>query len=178
MNQLYREYISENERKSLSWWGSEIYKPNRADVFFINSSKYRQRPNILGIQPAIGEIQQRIVDQFELKKFEYTVDVFFNHIKPGMRVEPHTHWVHPTGDDIRFNIMIDMGDGGGIPTADKVKFEDIKERDLWVFNGNLMHSCDPVTGNKNRLILSYGFIVPTTHARKFCPVTCSNILMI
>lgn len=160
---IIKNYISEEIVKILLDYSIFLYEPKN-EVVFIPSSQYRRRKTIFDIPKEIYEIKNKLIKDFNIESDE-TSDIFFNVLKKNQRVERHAHKKHERGDDLRFNIMLQNSEKGGIPKCEE-KYYYPKKGDLWIFNGCKDHETDVVQGEKTRYIISYGFIVPEITANK------------
>ena len=124
-----------------------------------SSISYRRRKTVHRVPFEIYEIKNRIIKEFNLHEVEYTVDIFFNHLKKGQKVAIHSHAKHRLGTDLRFNIMIKNSTTGGNPfvKTNELKEIEVDDGDLWIFDGCKDHGTKQVSDD--RYILSYGFIV-------------------
>jgi hypothetical protein len=153
---LVRNYIAVEHIEIMLSYAREVYNP-KSEVLFLPASAYRKRPTIFKVPDVIYDTMNRIIKDFDLQDYKNTVDIFFNRLFEKQSVARHIHIQHDNGDDLRFNIMLQRSDYGGVPTCDG-KTYNLKNGDMWIFNGNRDHETD-VVGGKDRYVISYGFIV-------------------
>lgn len=62
---------------------------------------------------------------------------------------------------VRINYLISKPNVGGLPIVNNVKLDDIEEGGCWLNIANIWtHSSTPVVGDKDRIVLSLGALVP------------------
>lgn len=154
---IIRNYINKKDLKILLNYAIELYKP-KSEVVFIPSSQYRKRETIFNIPNEIYKIKNKIIKNFEIENYQHTADIFFNALFKNQKVSKHAHKKHENKHDLRFNIMLQNSDSGGVPECDGLRYYP-KNGDMWIFNGCRDHETDLILGETVRYIISYGFIV-------------------
>jgi hypothetical protein len=88
---------------------------------------------------------------------------FLTSVGPGGDVHTHKDARLPIADDpmplLRCNILVQRPVGGGMPVI-AGKHIDVPDRGMWALHATeLMHGATPVTGDVDRITLSFGFVV-------------------
>ena len=135
----------------------------------ISVDQYRKCLRLNGYQGFISsdvcELKNAIIDRMNLKEYEdsdRTKNVFFNCFSQNAQLHRHKHYPVKGLCDLRCNVLLSGDLDDGLPVVENYVFK-VRERDLWVFNANLEHWSEPVKSNKNRIALSFGFLVPENH---------------
>lgn len=146
------------------------------DLFEISTwaklNKHKFKPNGNGRQygilyhlspiSRIWDIRNKIVEKFKLQDFETEpmFQDFCGFITDGGQIHPHQD---PNKDGFihtRFNVLISKPKVGGLPIIDEQIIE-VEEGDVWFCSaGTKRHYCQMVHGDKPRIVLSFGFLIP------------------
>ena len=169
---LVQNYLTPEHIQIMLSYACEIYNP-KSEVLFLPASDYRKRPTIFQVPDVIYDTMHRIIKDFGLQDYKDTVDIFFNRLFEKQSVARHIHIQHDKGDDLRFNIMLQKSDCGGVPICDGKTYY-LENGDMWIFNGNKNHETDIVRG-KDRYIISYGFIVKKQKVDELLNISKKNL---
>ena len=153
-------FISEAERQRLLDWARlmrpllKINGPGRA---------FRKVQDLPVIDPTHTDVRIRLqtllgvgLDAEPEPMFGWYLSI----ISDGGAVHPHMDPAPPKMRHLRCNIFLQVPDKGGLPV--------IERRPVTVANGTLLgffpserrHSSQPASGERRRMILSFGYIVP------------------
>lgn len=154
---IVKNYINKTTLETVLQYAIDLYKPKN-EVVFIPTTKYRKRETILNIPQEIFNIKEKIISEFTLNNYSDTLDIFFNVLAQNQKVSKHSHKKHEDKHDLRFNIMLQKSEFGGVPECDGVKLY-LQNGDMWIFDGCKDHETDLVRGKTTRYVISYGFIV-------------------
>jgi hypothetical protein len=159
----YPDFITSDEQFFLKMWAltnEHKLRPNSA-----GPNRRFNRLDNLGKLPGIFDyIRQRII---KAENIENPIEAPQNGDWIGIQrdeafVEPHMDY---NGEDPnfytrRYNVLVNMPESGGQPIYDN-QILDIKERTMWRCDaGLIVHSSVPNVGERPRINISYGFLMP------------------
>ena len=79
----------------------------------------------------------------------------------GGAVHPHLDGAPDGFYHVRINYMVSKPNVGGLPVVNNLKLDNIEEGDSWLNLANIWnHYSTPVVGDKDRIVLSLGALVP------------------
>lgn len=139
-------------------WAKENYtkfKPNGYGRQYGILSEFNNIPKI------IWDIKQNIVTEYNLESApqEPIFKDFCGFITDGGQVHEHKDPNQGKLIHTRFNIMISKPEIGGNPVIDGIEVN-VKEGEMWICQAGLYkHYCTEVKGDKQRIILSFGFLI-------------------
>jgi hypothetical protein len=110
---------------------------------------------VLTIKVKVGEL----LDVKQYEEVDSRTYVFFSYHLEGGAVHAHAHFPPDGVLELRCNLIVSMPEGGGEPVILDQKVE-VGEGDLWVFDSHDRHWSTPVIGQKPRMMLSFGYMVP------------------
>jgi len=114
----------------------------------------------------IAELKQFVMSTFNVPADSLQEPVFkdFCGINlEGANVHPHMDTNQGDLNHIRFNVLVSKPLGGGKPIHGEDTLE-IEEGGMWQCNaGTTTHSSTPVIGTRPRIVMSYGFLLPTSY---------------
>lgn len=85
---------------------------------------------------------------------------FLGYIQAGGAIHPHTDPDRDGAKHVRINVMASKPEFGGLPVQDG-QVLDIGEGDVWRCDASVVrHWCTPVAGQRPRIVLSFGVLVP------------------
>jgi hypothetical protein len=160
----YHDFISDEEQIILKEWAlanEHRFAPNGAGPF-----RRFSRLDRLGALPDLFNIlKQRVIDTEDIKEF---IEAPQNADWMGVQwetafVEPHMDYngENPNYYTRRYNILVSFPEAGGYPIYDNIVLSEIKEKTMWRCDAGLvLHSSVPNKGQKPRINLSYGFLMP------------------
>jgi hypothetical protein len=108
------------------------------------------------------KIRRRAVATFSVRDYEDEPDYrcFLGCNTEGGYVHRHIDASPPGKLHVRMNLMLSKPLAGGLPVIDGQEFN-IEERDLWCFFPSIMpHESTPVVGDRKRVVVSIGILVP------------------
>lgn len=156
--------MTSEEQVEIVEWANKNY------VNFINNGPGRQYhflDTFEDIPICIWNIKQRVVEKEGL--YEYRQEPVFRdyigYIVNGGQIHPHKDPNNDFLDDdllihTRFNVFIQLPLKGGMPIYGNKKI-DVKELEyIRCLSGLETHYCEKVEGEKARIILSFGFLIP------------------
>jgi hypothetical protein len=159
----YEDFITEEERLFLEEWAisnNSYLKRNKEGPY----RNFGRIDSLSDIPPIIKELKNKLV---ELESIEKVIEAPQNADWLGIQketgfVEPHMDYNGP--DDRyytrRYNILISLPEEGGQPIYGN-KVLKVKERMIWRCDAGLVvHSSIPNKGERVRINLSFGFLMP------------------
>lgn len=161
--------ISEIDRLFFIDFASKYQKTN----FFIRNGQSRQFCilNKLTEQSIVKKaISIRNEKYMELGVNEFIDEpifgIFLGVNNEGGNVHQHKDPTVTDYDHVRINFLLSKPEKGGMPIIEEKELS-IEEGDSWLNIANLWkHSSTPVVGNKDRVVLSLGALVPITQMKK------------
>lgn len=153
--------LSVEEQKEIVEWTRKNYiyfKKNGLNRYFQLLNYFHDVPN------CIWEIKKRIIEKEDLFNFEQ--EPFFKdsigYMLNGGELHLHTD-PNPKDSDLihtRFNVYVQIPIKGGIPIYDN-KICNLNERTyICCRSGIDFHKCQIVEGEKERVVVSFGFLMP------------------
>lgn len=153
--------LTEEEQTIIVSWVKQYYK-----YFFHNGEqKYNQKLNYFKNFPkCILDIKKRIFDKEQLH--EYTIEPIFKDsigiMFEGSSLHFHTD-PNPQDSDLihtRYNVYVQLPEKGGYPIYNNIHCR-LKERTYICCRSGLdMHGCAKVEGERERIIISFGVLLP------------------
>lgn len=151
--------VTKKEQTDIIQWSNKNYhkfKPNGV------SRQYHYLDFFNDIPDCVWEIKERIIEKEDLYAYqtEPIFRDFISYIKDGGKIHSHIDsnidgYIHT-----RFNVFIQLPEKGGLPIYNE-KIINVNELEyIKCFSGIHKHYCQKVEGNKSRIILSYGFLIP------------------
>jgi hypothetical protein len=159
----YEDFITEEERLFLEEWALSNHSYLKRNV----EGPYRnfgRLDSLSDIPPIIKQLKKKLI---ELESIEKVIEAPQNADWLGIQketafVEPHIDY---NGPDIRYytrryNILISLPEEGGQPIYGN-KVLKVKEKMIWRCDAGLVvHSSIPNKGERVRINLSFGFLMP------------------
>lgn len=183
MNRAKNPIISDKEQKLLLDWVLSIDEKKMqfnhlCDGYFFNSELLEENASI-EINNLIKSIKQRIIIAENLNKnnIEEPIELedFIYIMPPGTKLHLHKDVNKKNMYHIRFNLLLQKGEKGGIPVyAGKKVF---CEEKCYVLcrSGIDFHTSTVVEGEKSRVVISYGFNVPISTISEYPNIFNSKI---
>lgn len=156
---MYEQIVTQNEQQSIILWANENYtrfKKNGPSRHFIQLDLLQDVP------VCIWDIKNRIVQKHELQnaKQEPIFRDYIGYITNGGKIHPHKDPNDGNLIHTRYNVIIQLPEKGGRPIYDNTTF-DIQERAYIICHaGKYIHHCEKVHGDRARIVLSFGFLIP------------------
>jgi hypothetical protein len=154
---IVENFTSKEDCEEIVKWANFAYGVKH-EVMFIKSG--RNRAPYINVPDVVYKNADKVMDEFDLRSYESTLDVFVNRHEEGGQVFPHVHtpkWCGWNGYvDLRINLLVSKPHKGGVPIVENKEYE-INEGDLIIFDAAEDHSTDIVEGDKDRYLISYGF---------------------
>lgn len=165
-NNLIRKYganddpiLSEEEQKEIVEWTIE----NRHFLTESGINRYRQSLDFFDeIPECFNSIKKRIVDKENLHEFkmEPKFKDSIAYMTDGGKLHLHTDPRSEGCEHIRFNVYVQLPFEGGFPIY-AGKEHRLKERTYICCRASIdKHECTMVKGDRARIIISYGFLIP------------------
>lgn len=159
----YEDFITEEERLFLEEWAisNNSYLKRNIEGPYRN---FGRLDSLSDIPPVIKELKNKLI---ELESIEKVIEAPQNADWLGIQketafVEPHMDYNGPDNRYYtrRYNILISLPEEGGQPIYGN-KVLKVKERMIWRCDAGLViHSSIPNKGEKLRINLSFGFLMP------------------
>lgn len=154
--------ISEKEKLFLLNW---VFKNEHKFILnqFGPHRKFYSFDNDSEVPSLFYEVRNRIIKKQNIKKW-YPEPIFGNYIgwiSEGGFIHKHKDPNTYHGYHTRYNVFLSIPLKGGNPIySDKII--PVKEREyICCKSGTEFHQSNPVIGNKPRVVISYGFILPS-----------------
>ena len=165
-NKIIRRYsqddepiLSEEEQEILVNWTID----NHHLFSKSGDNRCRQHLNFFDEVPqAFWDIKQRIIEKENLHGYEqeplFTDSIAY--MTDGGKLQLHTDPRHDGKEHVRFNVYIQLPYRGGLPIYAGKKYE-IQERRYICCRASIdRHEGTTVHGDRARIIVSYGFLLP------------------
>jgi hypothetical protein len=165
MEKIYKyslndEYIiDEEEQKEIVLWVKENYKK------FNNNGHQKYMKSIdelYNVPQVIWKIKKKIIekenifDAIQEPLFRDSIGCMFNGGKLHQHIDPNKNGLIHT----RFNVYVQLPFEGGYPIYNN-KLCKLKERTYICCRAGVdLHECQEVKGDRERIIISYGFLLP------------------
>lgn len=159
----YEDFITEDERLFLEEWAinNHSYLKRNAEGPYRNFGRLDSLSNI---PPIVKQLKNKLI---ELESIEKVIEAPQNADWLGIQketafVEPHMDYNGPDKRYYtrRYNILISLPEEGGQPIYGN-KVLKVKERMIWRCDAGLVvHSSIPNKGERVRINLSFGFLMP------------------
>jgi hypothetical protein len=152
--------VSTKEQQEIIDWANQNYQkfiPNGI------SRQYHFLDFFDDIPESVWHIKQRIVEKEELHDYqtEPTFRDFIGYITDCGKIHPHIDLNVEEYIHTRFNVFIQLPEKGGLPIYND-KIVAVNELEyVKCYSGLYKHHCQKVEGTKARIVLSYGFLIPT-----------------
>jgi hypothetical protein len=151
--------LSEEEQKIIVEWVRNNYKSFKKTGYNRSMNSLHNYDNV---PPCIWDIKKRIVEKEQLQ--DATQDPFFKdaigYMQDGGALHKHTDPNINNLIHVRYNVYVQLPIEGGIPIYNNVRCN-LKERTyICCRSGMDHHWCEEVKGNKERIVISYGFMLP------------------
>ncbi len=154
------EVVTEEEQKIIVTWVKENYDK------LLNKNGFNRYMNqmdtIKNIPECVWDIKKRIVEIEKLEgakqepKFRDSIGYMTDEGQLHKHTDPNLYGLIHT----RFNVYLQIPEKGGLPVYDN-KIINLKERTYVCCRSGLdLHYCQKVEGPKERIVLSYGFLLP------------------
>lgn len=157
----YEEFIDEDERQKLVEWMKSV-----EHLAILNGigRKFIQHANRLTNIPSVyHEVKNRIIKLEGLEKANQGTQTFGDFLSYNSnegKIQPHTDPGAPNFDHIRYNLLVQVPTEGGDAIYGN-EIVHIKEKMIWRCEASThIHSSTPVKGERERLNISFGFLVP------------------
>ena len=169
--------MSEEERLELVDWFSANYL--RFNTQICGRVDYTLKPYDKSVPMVVWRIKKRLIEKEKLQRFvqEPTLKDYFWAIMPGGKINPHLdpnlkHFIH-----VRFNVFIQLpiNDSGTYYGKQAI---DSKEGHYTLCRSGIdRHWINPIKGNRPRLTLSFGYLIPRNILDKIYPVPSENFII-
>jgi hypothetical protein len=161
---LARELITPEEHAVLETWADDQFTGGYLMPNSEGKRRYYKRydESCSEVPDLFWQVRRRAVEMFSVTDFEDEpgYKCFLGCNTEGGFVHRHTDPSPPEKHHVRMNLMISKPLVGGEPVIDG-KLVEVKERDLWCFFPTVMpHETTPVVGNRRRMVISIGILVP------------------
>lgn len=118
--------------------------------------RLRELPKVI---PELVEIRNRCLDLVGKCKQDNVLKDIIAYIYPNGYIKEHNDPPPKGYKHIRANVLIQSAEQGGHLIHDG-KVIDWKETDLYLLDADKLHEVTRVLGNKDFLVVSYGFLLP------------------
>ena len=159
----YCEPICSIEEQSIIVdWINKNYKLLNINGYNKYNSKLSELRHKINIPECIYDIKKRIVDAEGLHNFEQEpiFEDSIGYMTNGGELHKHTD---PNSNNLvhtRFNVYVQLPLEGGYPIYNNNLYK-LKERTYICCRAGIdFHYCQPVKGDRARIILSFGFLLP------------------
>ena len=165
--QTYDEanFISEDERARLVAWVHAM-----APYFVANKEgpfrRAAQVHNLPAVDPLFSVVQRRVTDTMGLSAdtpAEQALGAYLSMIAPGGVVHRHRDPTPEGTRHLRCNVFLQLPEKGGRPIIVDVPVAVATRSLLAFYPSDLAHSSEPFEGERQRILLSFGYTVPTDH---------------
>lgn len=139
-----------------------------------NESKFESNPvgpnrkfysfnNDLNIPSLLFEIKDRIIQKENIKIWtnEPMYGDYIGWISENGFIHEHKDLNVGSLSHIRYNLFLSVPKKGGEPIYNSKKINYYERMYFKCNSGNEMHSCEKVIGKKPRIVISYGFLIPS-----------------
>ena len=155
--------LSEEEQKIIVDWTRNNYQYFTCTGKNKNDPRYRQFLDFFGeIPPIFYEIKNRIMDKEDLHKYQQE-PLFRDSIayaQHGSQLHRHTDPNRFGLIHVRFNVYVQLPYQGGTPVYGDTNIY-LKERTYVCCRSGLdSHHAEKVIGERERIVISYGFLIP------------------
>ena len=151
--------LSGEEQSIIVGWLKKNYlrlRNNGENRFMRNMDELPDIPQV------VWEIKKRIIEKENL--YGYKQEPLFKdsigYMLDGGKLHEHSDPNHDNLIHTRFNVYVQIPESGGFPIYNGQTCK-LKERTYICCRAGIdLHSCEKVVGNRERVILSYGFLIP------------------
>ncbi len=176
---IEREFLSIDEHAALLGWAEQRFSQGHLIPNAMGRHRYYKRyeENDHEVPDLFWNVRSRAVATFGVSDFEDEpgFKCFLGCNTEGGTVHRHTDPSPPDKHHVRINLMISKPRNGGEPIIDG-KVLDVEERDLWCFFPTVLpHESSPVVGNRNRMVISIGILVPKAQAHAGAPPAAQTL---
>lgn len=163
---VLRGFLSPQEHKQLTHWADgQLARGHLQTNPYGEHRWFRSYGKNDPLVPSVfWKVRRRAVSAFSVRDYEDEPDYrcFLGCNSEGGYVHRHIDSSPPGKLHVRMNLMLSRPFGGGMPVIDGQEF-DIGEGDLWCFFPSIMpHESTPVMGDRKRMVVSIGILVPRT----------------
>ena len=154
------EVITEEEQQEIIEWANQNY------TTFLHNGEYRHfivLTDLPGAPLCIWNIKKRIMDIEDLHKYqqEPLLRDYIGYITDGGKIHRHRDRSYYEAIHTRFNAFVQLPEEGGMPIYNDITIP-VKERQyIKCYSGIHYHHCELVKGPKARIVLSFGFLIPS-----------------
>jgi len=161
---VLRGFLTAQEHKQLMYWAdTQLARGHLTANPYGEHRWFRSYGKNDPLVPSVfWKIRRRAIAAFSVRDYEDEPDYrcFLGCNTQGGYVHRHIDSSPPGKLHVRMNLMLSRPAGGGMPVIDREEF-DIEERDLWCFFPSIMpHESTPTTGDRKRIVVSIGILVP------------------
>jgi hypothetical protein len=138
-------------------WANDHYKYFRKNGYGRQYGVLKE----LNPPPEVWKIKQEIVNLHKLHnaKQEPCFKDYCGYITDGGAIHKHKDPNEQNLTHTRFNVLVSKPLSGGEPIQGGTVIE-VKEGEVWRCDaGKVEHWCNPVVGEKPRIVLSFGFLI-------------------
>lgn len=160
-----KEIITDEEQNIIVNWVKNNYnkclKKNNYNCYKNNFDDIKKTYNC-ELPSCLFDIKRRIIEKEKLNGFQFETNLgdTIGYMINGGQLHKHTD---PNKDGLihtRYNVYVQIPEKGGYPIYDGVTLK-LKEKTYICCRSGLdLHYCEKVEGERERIILSYGFYLP------------------
>lgn len=152
------EILNVEEQNEIVEWAQEKY--NHFEV--VGYNRWRCVLEYAPEYPKIIDIvKQRIIEienlQNSIQEPIYKDSIVY--MKNGSKLNRHTNPNNGNLIHVRFNVYVQIPKKGGMPIYNDILYEIKERRYICCKSGIDFHECTQVSGDRERIILSYGFLM-------------------
>ena len=160
--------LSFEEQQIIVKWIDQNYKLLDHNGYNRYNIKLSLLKKTIHIPSCIYEIKKRIVEAEQLHNFEQEplFEDSICYMINGAQLHKHTDPNYNNLVHTRFNVYVQLPHEGGYPIYNNNLYK-LKERTYICCRAGIdYHSCEKVKGDKARIILSFGFLLPLDRISK------------
>jgi hypothetical protein len=160
---LVSDLISASERRQLIEWGLSM-KPS---LWANGPARAFRKVGELAYRPALYDrVRARVEDRLGVES-EYPEEPIFGWylsiISEGGAIQPHLDPVPDGKRHLRCNLFLQLPESGGAPIIQGTRISVQAGSLLAFFPSERGHRSEPVIGRTERIILSFGYLVPLSY---------------
>ena len=154
------DFVSATEGDELLpwvWRMAPLLRNNGPGRFFLRVHLLPERP---ALHAAVAERVRTRVAGHDRSVLEPVLTNYLSIISDGGAVQPHTDSAPAGTRHLRCNLFLQLPDAGGRPIIGGAPFDVAERTLLCFFPSSSLHSSEPATGERRRVLLSFGLLVP------------------
>ncbi|PTS80730.1 hypothetical protein DBR17_10520 [Sphingomonas sp. HMWF008] len=165
--QTYHEenFITEDERAGLVAWARAM-EPHFVDNKFGPFRRAAQIHKLPTVDPLFKVVQRRVIEAMNLSEDtpkEQQLGAYLSVISPGGAVQRHRDPTPEGTRHLRCNIFLQLPESGARPMIVDVPVSVATRSLLAFYPSELVHSSEAFGGDRERILLSFGFTVSNEH---------------